>query len=535
MYYEAFTIYLMSLADREEDEVGREIARLDRAIGIVKEIGSFKLSEGLKLSLKGFEEVLFKAMAVAKKENDKVYHYKVPKFEELEEVQRKKLAKPIPLDNITANVPDMFSDLFPIPVIEITKRYVETARAKESAIFKNAREHRDRLKGQLASMGLPGSIMATESKAGFPQEVHNKIQAINQLGGVVGLQEERSILAQMSTVTRQLCEAIKQVLENEAADDQKCREQYGNRWARLPSATLTQNMYKALNDHFSKVNAASNADKLIDDKISKWRASFAYFDKTPQELNSLLPQAGSHPNVQQSASDLKKFYEQLEALFTQEIGIEEQVRRVFSDSTPVQEYFLKNQARLEAALQEKIAELDQSMATLSPLGAEEDKLMQQIIGANNVFTQSKTQNNLIQQREQLIQGVYDAINRYNEIMSNIREGKQFYQAMQDILEKLKQKAEDFSFARETNKQDIIESLNQQPIQPSYMMPNQQQYQQPPPQTQVRQPQYQPPPYAQQPQYQQGYQQQPQQPQQQQQQTQYRQQPYYNPQQPPRYR
>lgn len=524
-YFEALTIYLMSLADREEDEVGREISRLERALAILKETSNFKVTEGLKLSLKSFEETLVKAYNVARRDNDKVYHYKIPKFEDLDEVQRKRLARSVPLDSLIANVPDVFADLFPIPVIEATRRYIETCRGKESAAFKNAREHRDKLKAHLGSLGLPGSIMATESKAGFPQEIHTKIQSINQLGGVVGLQDERHVLGQMSNVTRQLCEAIKRVLEKEAADDQSCRELYGSRWARLPSSSLTQNMYKALNDHFSKVNTAANADRLVDDKINKWKNSFAYFDKTPQELNQLLPQADSHPNVQQSVNDLKKFYEQLEVMFSQEIAIEESVRRSTENAQSIQEFFLKNQANLEGAIQDRVADLDKQLATLTPLISQEEQLMQQIIGANNVFVKSKTQNNLITQREQLIQSVYDAINRYNEIMANIREGKQFYQAMQDILEKLKQKAEDFAFARETNKQDIIDSLNQQPVQPSYVMPPQ--YQQ--------QPQYQQPPqqhYQQQQQYSNYQQQAPP--------TQYRQQPYYNPQQqqqqqPPRYK
>jgi len=544
MYFEAFSVHQLAVADREEDEVGRELARLERAINIVNTALQFKVSDNLSKSLKAFEQTLVTQYNTAQVDNQKVYHYKVPKFEDLPEVQGKKMANAVIIEDLIkySNVADMFSDLYPIPVIEAAKQFLESVRSKEDAAFKNAREHRDQLKTHLASMGLPGSILAVDSKSGFPQEVHTKIQAINKLGGVVGLQEERVLLNQLADITRELCNSIKRTLEKEAADDQSCREQYGNRWARLPSSSLTQGMYKALNDHYSKVNIASNADKLIDNKIAKWKDGFAHFDKTPSELNSLLPNLTSNVSVQQVVTDLKKFYDQLEVLFGQEIQIEEDVRGKTADIAAVQEYLLKEQSRVDAAVQEKLAEADREIQRIAPLLAEEDKLMQQITGANNVFVQSKNQSNVLQEREAVIQSVYDSINRYNEVMANIKEGKTFYQAMQDILEKLKQKAEDFAFARETNKQDIIENLSRQPVSPSYIMPQQQpqqqsqpQYQQPqqqqqqhsrqlphaPQQQQQRQPQY-----GQPPQYQQPQQQQPPYPQQQQ--------PYYNPQQPPQY-
>jgi programmed cell death 6-interacting protein len=514
LYFSAFTIYQMSLADREEDEVGNEIARLEQALSIIKKAQQFKVSDNLKGSLNNFEITCIKAYNIAQNENEKVYHYKVPKFESLPEVQRRSMAKIIPIDNLVkyAGVPDMFADLFPVQVIEATKKYMEQVRNKEQTAFKTAREHRDALNSKLASMGLPGSIMATSSNEGFPEEIHAKIQAINKQGGLVKLEQEREVLKEMASVARELCDTIKHILEKEAADDQACREKYGNEWKRLPSATLTQGMYKSLNDYYSKVNAASNADRIIDDKISKWKSGFTDFEKTPTELNAILPSPHNNPAIQQVATDLKKFYELLDSLFTKEQEIENEIVEKYNNTVKIQELLLKEQSRLDNAVQEKVDELEKDLTRLTSLATEEDNVMTQIVKANTVFTQTKSQNNQNKQREDIIQGVYASINRYNEIMSNIKEGKNFYQTMQDILEKLKQKAEDFSFARETNKQDIIDSFKNMPAAASYMLPQQQYappYQQNPPPYQYGNA---PPQYNQPPEYRQ------------------QQQPYYNPQQ-----
>jgi len=98
--------------------------------------------------------------------------------------------------------------------------------------------------------------------------------------------------------------------------------------------------------------------------------------------------------------------------------------------------------------------------------AQQTDLLNKIQQDNSQFIASKQSGNPNAQREQILQQLTTAFKVYNELKSNLREGIQFYTNFQEILRQFSRKCEDFAFARQTEKQDLISELQKQSNQPA---------------------------------------------------------------------
>jgi DNA repair exonuclease SbcCD ATPase subunit len=198
-----------------------------------------------------------------------------------------------------------------------------------------------------------------------------------------------------------------------------------------------------------------------------------------------------------SYTELKQLLAQLDDLFTRV----EMAEREITDLQHVENIeavLLKHEGDLEPCIIQELTKYDQKLAQIQPLEQQLDQVMGAIINANQQFVQRSTTDSQ-RKREQVIQNMYAAINKYAEILANMQEGINFYTTMQDIIKKLSQRVGDFVFARKTEKQDLIANLQHQlsgvPVQPH----NPYGSQPPPPQQYGTQPVYQqqPPQYQQQ--------------------------------------
>lgn len=518
MYFAALANYYVSVDLHANDEVGQEIARLNYAIKLMNDAKNCKVSKSLTTAAKTFVDTLNKALEAAEYDNQKVYHYKVPSFEELPSIEKKELAKTSPID-LTAlvTVLDPFERLYPIRVMEAKTRFTEQLNVLMGAQLKAAREHRDGIKAQLSAMGLPASILAAEQKQGFPSQVHEKIAKLNQSGGIPRLSELKTTVDDMANSTRESLKALNKLLDEEQDMDKKCRDQFQSQWLVQPSANLTGTMRKSINEYDTKLQQAGKSDNFVDKKIGDNQEKFMRFTLEPHELDKLMPNPDlkdASDTLGKSFSDLKSFLAQMDQYFAEEEKIENAAKAMQQDDAAnVETRFIEQQDNVDTAITKEIGKYSSLFGSFVPLQQEEDLLLNNITGANQAFTQSRHQSNSLQKREAIIQDMYAGINKFDEILANLQEGIRFYTQMQDIVKKLQQKVSDFVVARRLQREDLIANIQSQltgmnvaPIQyqqpaatqqPSYVPQNRPYYNPTAPQ---QQPQYAPQQQAYNPQY-----------------------------------
>lgn len=550
LYFAALAQFLQALHLHERDTLGEEICRLERAAQIAKaaQREPAKLGSTLRDSAARLEAAIAAQLAEARFDNEKVFHERVPQFETLAAIEGRVLSKlsdsePVPAVFAECDPGDRFHKLLPVQVSEAVERLKLQLREQFDTARKAQVQAMDGVRKALAENNLPTAVVMfaqslsqqhqqhqqQQHQQGFPEDVHAKIRAIKSAGGgVQRVRELKLALDEMGSQTQQMISKVEQTLQEEERQDTECRNRFGPRWNRTPSAALTANIRRQLADFANKVRMASRSDQLVASKIESHERQWMRFDMERSELDATLPAAddGSQggnkellakdPELRVSFETLQQHLQELDDLFGKATRMQADLGKKIENPGPValeeggktlEERLLDDPERAESLCDAELAAYGRLLGEFQEITRHAPMLMQHIAVANQQFTQSLqrlkgSQSARQQDREQHIRAMYESLNKYEEVMSNIREGIQFYTNMQDLCRGMKQRADDYCFARKTEMDDIMANLQSatggvqtlQPQQPQYQyvqQPQQQQQQQQPQQYQyqyVQQPQ-----------------------------------------------
>lgn len=80
-------------------------------------------------------------------------------------------------------------------------------------------------------------------------------------------------------------------LEEEEAIDAQMRQQYQQKWSRLPSNALNQQFKHMITDFQQKTSMAAEQDVKIESKFASHGDQLKLLNKSKQELAAMIPQS----------------------------------------------------------------------------------------------------------------------------------------------------------------------------------------------------------------------------------------------------
>ena len=86
----------------------------------------------------------------------------------------------------------------------------------------------------------PESILALEGHSALPTALKEDVDAVQICGGPAGLEAELQQLRDLRRVNQELLVQTEELLQKEATEDAQFRSQFGTRWTRPQSSTLTK-------------------------------------------------------------------------------------------------------------------------------------------------------------------------------------------------------------------------------------------------------------------------------------------------------
>ncbi|KAK0424829.1 hypothetical protein QR680_008877 [Steinernema hermaphroditum] len=169
-------LYLGMKAD-EEKKWGVRVAHYNLALDFIKAAekdGKNDKRESMKQSLIFAFEVIVGKQKNAAKENDFIYHERIPKFEDLEIPSGKLLTKPIAFDPQDRSVlgDDLFSQLLPVSVIRAVSVYEEEKTNLKRKIEDRVNKKNDELEEYFRALNLDEINVDTEpDKMTLPEDL----------------------------------------------------------------------------------------------------------------------------------------------------------------------------------------------------------------------------------------------------------------------------------------------------------------------------------------------------------------------------
>ena len=94
-------------------------------------------------------------------------------------------------------------------------------------------------------------------------------------------------------VNNDLISNMEQTIEEEEKEDNQLRAQHGQRWTRMPSASVNGQYKQSLFDYKQKMQMAGATDAQIKQKFESNKSSFDLLSKTRADVAAMIPKSAT--------------------------------------------------------------------------------------------------------------------------------------------------------------------------------------------------------------------------------------------------
>lgn len=459
--------YRYSLELHEKEEIAEEIARLKSGVAALTEAKKSSPRWGAQQLLDAMnklESTLNRNLERAVKENERVYLMRVPTASSLPPLPAFSLVKPMPMNEVLdASKERMFASLVPDSSAKSLSRYTEMVDDIIRTQAEKLQQASELARVRLKEMDLPDSILALEGSSSLPTALKEDVEAVQVCGGPAGLEGELQQLKDLRRVDQELLVQTEELLQKEAAEDAQFRSQFGTRWTRPQSSTLTKNLQDRLNRFAANLKQAAESDGRIERSVRDHSALMSILDHRP--IESALPTL-SRPIMSLDANEdavvgtLKQSLRQLETLGAQRAGLEDMLKEM-KRKDDILPKLMASTGSHEDLYRKEIAKYDHICQEIAQNIEAQEQLLMHIQVQNENFAAVFNLEDFKASREKSYKQIEAAIAKYREIKENINEGLKFYVTLQDAITNIKQQCSDFVMTRNIQCREMIEDVQRQ--------------------------------------------------------------------------
>nr|CAD7425918.1 unnamed protein product [Timema monikensis] len=461
--YHGLAEYYGSLVAKNNKLIGEEIARLENAMRLFKEA---QTRSGKPSYFQDHANKAQRALTEAKKDNDFIYHERIPDAKSLPSLGKAQLVKLLPVpERLSQNFKDLFEELVPVVVHQAIAQYDVRKNEIVNTEIMKLRESTQLLNSMLASLNLPAALEDTSGDA-VPQSLLDKAAAVQSLGGLQALETMIRDLPELLQRNTDILNEAERMLRDEKESDDQLREQFKAQWTRTPSEKLTETFHVNAAKYREIINNAVTADKVVKNKFETHRRGMELLSRDSNEMQAALPKVGSNgAGVQESTAvnRLRILMEGVETIKAERDTIEHELK---SATVDMKQSFLSALAK-DGAIDEHIMSVENLGKVFGPLQRQvkeslekQEALMADIQAQNTEFCKEKSGAGAAAQRETILKEIAAAHDAFMELQNNLKEGAKFYNDLTQLLVVFQNKISDYCFARKTEKEELMKDLTQ---------------------------------------------------------------------------
>uniref|UniRef100_A0A5B7AKC7 Putative ALG-2 interacting protein X-like n=1 Tax=Davidia involucrata TaxID=16924 RepID=A0A5B7AKC7_DAVIN len=459
--------YRYSLELHEKEEIAEEIARLKSGVSALseaKQSSSKGAAQQLLDAINKLETNLNRNLERAVKENDRVYLMRVPPTSSLPPLPAFSMVKSMLMNEVLdASKEKMFASLVPDSSAKALSRYTEMVDDIIRTQAEKLQRGSELTRVRLNEMDLPDSILALEGNFILPTALKEDVEAMQICGGPTGLEVELQKLRDLRRVNQELLVQTEELLQKEAREDAQFRSQFGLRWIRPQSSTLTKNLQERLNRFAANLKQAAESDARIERSVRDHSALMSILDRRPIEaaLPTLArPIMSLDANEDAIVGALKQSLRQLETLGAQRAGLEDMLKEM-KKKDDILPKLMTSTGSYEDLFKNEISKYDHMCEEIVQNIEAQEQLLLQIQAQNEEFAAVFNLEDYKASCEKSYKQIEAAIAKFREIKENINKGLKFYATLQDAIKNINQQCSDFVMTRNIQCQEMIESVQRQ--------------------------------------------------------------------------
>jgi programmed cell death 6-interacting protein len=483
LYYEARAQWKYAVFNQEKEEHGVATARYKLALAKAKEAkkaaGKFKNS-GIDLCANRLIAEVEKLVETCEKDNNWIYHQKVPSAESLSAIPNQVLAKASEFKGKASSAPiaDLFGHLVPLQVQSALTSFETRRKGAVQGRVNKITELNGLLDAVMQSLQVDTTVDAIFKSSGsaLPPTITAAANNIRQAGGIAHLMRLKNGLGPAMQMNVEILDASQKMLDEEASKDEAYRVQFGvtkhddPKWPRKPSTQLNHGYTQEIAKYRSIMTNAGKADGIVAQKLEANREGIEVLAGGDAQIAQYLGPGGAGGSSLQAlvndpaAIQLRDLREQARALKAVREVIEHQLRNeVALDMSEkfgmalAKDGFVDEETISTEALNELLQPVDTQIKEQED---SQDTVTRNLERVAEQVNGSKGGNNSAAdiQRTQHMGLLVQADSAFKELSKHLAEGTKFYNDLTQLLLKNQSGIEDFCKSREIEAKELCTSL-----------------------------------------------------------------------------
>eukprot|EP00245_Coleochaete_scutata_P013859 TRINITY_DN574_c0_g2_i2.p1 TRINITY_DN574_c0_g2~~TRINITY_DN574_c0_g2_i2.p1 ORF type:complete len:730 (-),score=195.09 TRINITY_DN574_c0_g2_i2:235-2424(-) len=461
--YQAEAYYRISLDLHEDENISHEVARLKGGLSIIADVKKVcrGVSGPLMDAVTKLEKDMQRNLDRANKENESVYMMRVPANDSLPSIQGSPLVKPTPMaEALDAAGTKLFMSLVPDTSTKALSKYTEMVDDIIRTQAEKLQQESELTRVRLKEMDLPDVLLALDGPGQLPEKLKEDVEAVQLDGGPAELPQEISRLKDLRRVNEELLAQTEEILQKESRDDTSYRQQFGTKWTRPASSTLTKALHDRANTYTANLKQASESDARIERSLKDNEALLIILNSRP--IEAALPKLTKpivlvHGNEDAIAQGLRQLLNELEKLGSQRAGLEDTLKDM-KRKDDILPSLMTCTGSYDDLFKRNIAKYDPLCQEVQKNVEAQEYLMRQIQAQSEAFHKAFNVSEHKASTERVEKQITAAVAKYREIRDNINEGLKFYVTLQDRTTEVKQQASDFALSRATQAHEMMAQI-----------------------------------------------------------------------------
>ncbi|EYC21870.1 hypothetical protein Y032_0018g3576 [Ancylostoma ceylanicum] len=394
--------------------------------------------------------------AAALKENKLIYHALEVDFHKLPPLPRAALVKPMPPSSpLCSGFKDLFSSVVPMNILVAVQNYDTMKNERLRMEADKLNEQTELMEGIVASLGV-----SDEASSALPESVKRHSSEVKKSGGIKELQNKINEMSSLRARNKEILADIEETLNKEKLSDAELRRQLGAKCKRISSAELVGPFLQEVSNYREALHSTSAEDKTFKKMFEENRRPIEMLTKSEKELRLLMP-ARAHRAAEknpEATSFLLKMLDKAQEIKCERVEILKEIHAK-RGTTSVDEILptLSHSKQLshDEMLKEKLNELCETVKDDVDKSLKKQKLlMKDVEKWSNRFSSVPHSKSPVE-RAHVVKSLSHGYDVFQELNRKLPGRIRHYHNLMENLLRLQQKVNDFSFARETEKEELL--------------------------------------------------------------------------------
>ncbi|KAH8826651.1 pH-response regulator [Flagelloscypha sp. PMI_526] len=455
LHFAAVAQYRKSMDDLERSLYGVQVARLHEALSSSKKAFDAarygKASNAVIGDIQSMLDMLKKEAISAERDNDLIYHKDVPPSSELESVSPADMAKPdVPAGLLHMNgylEKPLFRGLIGWGTREAINIYNDRkAKLVDENIVNVIQKIKGNARDELRTRHLPASLEALQKPVGIPQSLLNRAEDLKREDGVQKIETMFNDIDILRDQVRELLEQAMTILDEECEEDDRLRD--SDYEEELEAHPLSQDANAPFIQQADKLNAEIAAAKERDNHVQKlwddWEDSIKLLLASEDEISQSIP--ASHASPGRMNPDTRKYSQALRGCLEELDRVHEQCddlvyrarllqeaddieTKVIQEAEGLSQLTVIRPALFEDLLDKELSKYDRFLRPVKDLQETHADILERISIQNELFLNSRKEDPEIRKREQALQNLDVAFQKYEEIVEELENGHKTYNSI----------------------------------------------------------------------------------------------------------